>query len=318
MARQARPDPYARLAHPAGRPFLFHTGDITSPRQGASPLVSLRYFAPDARLGGLISSYYLFESDAQMTTDVLRAELAQARFVTSGAARLRFADGGIEPCPDAMLIGATSSAMVFEGDGPFALAGAGLMPVGWAALIGCDADEVADTVLPFADLAGAVVTRTLDRLKAAGSGEGAAAALDALFLTLAERARLAPLWFTRATDAWLTASPNPLVDDLVGAVDVSARQVERLSKRIYGASPKLLARKYRALQAAVRLSTGEATDWSEAAGDSFYDQSHFIREFRQFVGLTPTRFAAESAGVMRLTLEGRRRLPGIPKLALLS
>lgn len=281
-------------------------------------MVSLRYFAPDARLNGLISSYYLFDSDEVLTSDVMRAELAQARFVMRGAARMRFAGGGFTHCPSAMLIGASTGSMVFEGDGPFTLAGAGLLPAGWAALIGCDANEVSDTVLPFADLAGAIVTRTLDRLRVSGTADGAVRALDALFLTLAERARTAPFWFTAVTDNWLTASPNPQIDQLVDATGVSARQVERLANRIYGASPKLLARKYRALQAAVRLGTGAAADWSDAAGEHFYDQSHFIREFKQFVGLTPTKFALESASVMKMTIAGRQALPGMPKLALLS
>ena len=281
-------------------------------------MVSLRYFAPDARLNGLISSYYLFEADEPQISDILRAELAQARFVVRGATRLIAQDGGTISCPSAMLIGSTSSSFTFEVDGPCVVAGAGLMPAGWAALIGCSADELADTVLPFDEVAGAIVARTLGRLQSSGCVDGVPAALDALFLTLAERARSVPLWFTKATDDWLTASPSPQVDDLVASTGVSARQVERLAKRYYGASPKLLARKYRALQAAVRMGTGAAPDWAEAAGEHFYDQSHFIREFKQFVGMTPNKFVVESAPIMRLTIAGRQALPGMPKLALYS
>jgi AraC-like DNA-binding protein len=281
-------------------------------------LVSLRYFAPDPRLNGLISSYYLFQSDEPRISDILRAELAQARFVIRGATRLVFAEGGMLDCPPAMLLGSTNRSLTFEGDGPCAVAGAGLLPAGWAALVGCSADELADTVLPFDEVAGAIVPRTLDRLQSCGCADAVPTALDGLFLTLAERARSVPLWFTRATDDWLTASPAPEVDDLVAATGVSVRQIERLAKRYYGASPKLLARKYRALQAAVRMGTGAATDWSEAAGEYFYDQSHFIREFKQFVGMTPSKFLTESAPVMRLTIAGRQALPGMPKLALYS
>lgn len=279
-------------------------------------MVSLRYFAPDARLNGLISSYYLFQSDEPKISDILRAELAQARFVVRGATRLVFPEGAAIACPSAMLIGSTSSSLTFEGDGPCVVAGAGLMPAGWAALIGCSADELSDTVLPLAEVAGAIADRTLARLQS-GSGD-IAAALDGLFLALATRARSVPLWFMQATDDWLTASPSPQVDDLVASTDLSARQVERLAKRYYGASPKLLARKYRALQAAVRMGTGAAPDWSEAAGEHFYDQSHFIREFKQFVGMTPNKFLVESAPIMRLTIAGRQALPGMPKLALFS
>jgi hypothetical protein len=59
---------------------------------------------------------------------------------------------------------------------------------------------------------------------------------------------------------------------------------------------------------------GEAAGWSEAAGDAFYDQAHFIREFRAFTGLTPARFQAEIAPLTRITMTRRRQLPGLPNL----
>jgi len=281
-------------------------------------MVSLRYFAPAEPLRGLVSSYYLFEAEAARVDDLMRAELAQVRFVLRGRVAARFAAGGTVDCPPALLTGPTSGPMAFEGRGPLAVVGAGLMPLGWAALIGCGADELADRAVALDAVVGAAATRAFDRLQGARGPDAMVAALDALFLALLERGRAAPRWFARAADDWLTASRSPRVDALVATTGLSARQVERLAKRVYGASPKLLARKYRTLQAAVRIGTGEARTWMDAAGDAFYDQPHFIREFKQFVGMTPHRFAIESAPVMRLTIDGRRRLPTLPKLALYS
>lgn len=281
-------------------------------------MVSLRYFAPAGPLRGLISSYYLFQVDAARMTDLLRAELAQVRFILKGRLLSSFSGGEPIDCPRAMLSGPTSGPIVFEVHGPLTVVGVGLMPAGWAALIGCHADELADDVAPLDALLGPVVARTYERLANTCCPENIAPVLDALFLTLAERAHSAPLWFTDAADAWLTGSPSPQVDDLIEAAGVSARQVERLARRYYGASPKLLARKYRTLQAAVRMGTGEAPTWMDAAGDAFYDQPHFIREFKQFVGMTPHRFAVDSAPVLRMTIERRRQLPTMPKLALYS
>lgn len=281
-------------------------------------MVSLRYFAPAEPLRGLISSYYLFETDVPRVDDLLRAELAQIRFTLKGRLVSRFADGKVVESPRAQINGPTSGPVVFEGHGPLTVLGAGLMPVGWATLIGCHADELADNAVPLDAVIGPAAAGTLERLLNAGSSHAMVAALDTLFMGLAERARTVPRWFTLAADEWLMASAAPQVDDLVEATGMSARQIERLAKRVYGASPKLLARKYRALQAAVRMGTGEAQTWMDAAGDAFYDQPHFIREFKQFIGMTPHRFAVESAPVLRLTIERRRQLPTLPKLALYS
>jgi methylphosphotriester-DNA--protein-cysteine methyltransferase len=124
-----------------------------------------------------------------------------------------------------------------------------------------------------------------------------------------------PVWFTRLTDDWLTGSCNPDVDVLVTKSGMSARSVERLAKRIYGASPKLLSRKYRTLNAAVRLGNGDIVGWTDLADNAYYDQPHFIREFKQFVGMTPSRFLAEAAPLMRLTIVRRNMVPDMPKLA---
>ena len=281
-------------------------------------MVSLRYFAPAEPLRGLISSYYLFEVDAPRLDDLLRAELAQMRFVLRGRIVAHFANGRTVDCPSTMLSGPTLGPVVFEGHGPLTVVGVGLMPAGWAALIGCHADELADHATALDGALGPLVAQTHERLANTCCPEAMVGVLDSLFLKLAERARRVPVWFTEVADAWLTGSAAPQVDDLVAAADVSARQVERLARRFYGASPKLVARKYRALQAAVRMGTGEAPNWMDAAGEAFYDQPHFIREFKQFVGMTPHRFAVESAPVLRLTIERRRQLPTMPKLALYS
>jgi methylphosphotriester-DNA--protein-cysteine methyltransferase len=162
------------------------------------------------------------------------------------------------------------------------------------------------------------VNRVLDRLGNASSDEDRCHAINDFLLDRLAQARSPAQWFTRLADAWLTGSTNPDVDALVAASGMSARSVERLTHRIYGASPKLLSRKYRALQAAVRLGTGEAVGWADAAADAFYDQAHFIREFKTFTGMTPARFLVEAAPITRLTIARRRQLPGLPRLALIA
>ena len=49
--------------------------------------------------------------------------------------------------------------------------------------------------------------------------------------------------------------------------------------------------------------------WQELCDDStFYDQSHFIREIKHFIGLTPHQLMASPTEVARLTLQRRELL----------
>lgn len=281
-------------------------------------MVTVRYFAPALQLRGLISSYYWCETPLAVLHDRMRAELGQVRFIVEGSLRHTYDDGRVVDCPSCLLAGPTTGPVATTAAGPFRVFGAGLMPAGWATLIGSDADTLADAVVDLGSVAGALGRIAYDEIGNATDDAARVAAADRFFTTLLTDARPVPLWFTRLADEWLIATPNPQVDALVAASGMSNRQVERWSKRHYGASPKLLARKYRALQAAVRLGTGEACDWAEAAGDAFYDQSHFIREFKTFVGMTPSHFLAHAAPVSRLTIARRRMLPGMPRLALCS
>src|SRR3546814_12192628 len=101
---------------------------------------------------------------------------------------------------------------------------------------------------------------------------------------------------------------SPNVDALIAETGLSGRQVERLTNRIYGAPPKLLARKYRALRIASSLS-GEGVDWQDLMGDAFYDQYHFIRECQSVKGQTPTQFPLVPKTLTRL-MTARRRISG--------
>ncbi|WP_448582837.1 helix-turn-helix domain-containing protein [Thermaurantiacus sp.] len=279
------------------------------------PSLSLHYYPPSPALRGLISSYYVFNLGARQVRDILRAEVAQVRFVLRGHGYIAYGDNPFEPMPVTSLAGPSGSAIRFHAFGPFRLIGVGLLPAGWAALIGEEASRYADRLVDLSGLAPALVREALLQMQEARDHAGLCAAADRLFLALAERARTPPLWLTRPTDAWLVGSPSPDVNALVAALGMSNRQVERMVARVYGASPKYMARKYRTLQAAVRLGLRPDLGWQGAAGTAFYDQSHFIRDFRHFVGMTPGQFiAGGTPWLTRLTIAKRSCGAALPQL----
>jgi AraC-like DNA-binding protein len=284
-----------------------------------APQFSLRYFSPAAPLRNWVSSYYVFEADIPVLADTLRAELPQVRFMYQGTGTFAYGGGTEVPMPRAALCGPTNVAVNFKAVGPLRIFGAGLLPAGWAALVGAGASEFADTLTDLEAVAGPVARRALDRMGEARSHREVVAAADAFFLLLSMQASPPPLWFTRAADEWLAGSINPDVNELVAMTGMSSRQIERLALKVYGASPKMLSRKYRALQAAVRLGLNPDAGWEAAAAGVFYDQSHFIRDFKTFVGMTPSQFTdKDSPWLTRLTIAKRQNLVTMPKLNLVS
>jgi AraC-like DNA-binding protein len=93
--------------------------------------------------------------------------------------------------------------------------------------------------------------------------------------------------------AALEADPMRPIAGLAAEVGVSHGHLDREFTGIVGLSPRVLSRilRLRALLAAIDVYG--AVDWPGlAAAYGWFDQSHFIRDFRRHTGVTPSRYVA--------------------------
>lgn len=71
----------------------------------------------------------------------------------------------------------------------------------------------------------------------------------------------------------------------------SVRQLQRLFGHYVGASPKWVIARYRLHEALARLQSGQAQpDAALALALGYFDQAHFIRDFRRLVGRPPAAY----------------------------
>jgi len=272
--------------------------------------VRLDYAVPEAGLAEYISLFYLFEADVPVFEDTERADYAQIRFrLNDRPAEYRFPDGIVQQPTDTHLRGATTGPVHVRAEGPVRMFGAGITPAGWAALIGTDASGMINRVVDATELFGDRLGGPRARLAAAACVAEMASIADPLLRELIGDSDGGSLGFVQAVDSWLASSISPELDDLVAVTGLSRRQVERKCNALYGTPPKLLARKYRALRAAVALASGE-TNLGDVIECGFYDQSHLIREIKQFTGLTPRQIEADPPLLSRLTTTQRLALGG--------
>ncbi|HUP98371.1 MAG TPA: helix-turn-helix domain-containing protein [Usitatibacter sp.] len=86
--------------------------------------------------------------------------------------------------------------------------------------------------------------------------------------------------------------------ELLKGAGIGRRQLERRFADAVGIGPALFAAIVRFRRVFDVLEREGARPWTEAALEAgYYDQSHFIREFKRFVGCTPTEFEAERSGL---------------------
>jgi len=283
----------------------------------AADMVALSYFVPPADLADHFGAMYLFTADQPRVTDHTRADFAQVRFMLAGSGDYHFSDGRIVETPDVCLLGPTSMATHFDVAGPMQVVGVTVLPLGWAALRIGDAAAIADGALDLCVRFGSPWWEMLHVLRSMEDPQAAAGVFWAFIRAQLHPVSPAEQRFVAETDRWLANEQSPRVEVLQENTGLSARQLARWCNRLYGAPPKYLARKYRALRFA-QILTREDLDWSGISGDAFYDQSHFIREMKHFTGLTPTELRDQASIVTRLSMKRAELDEGIARLSRIS
>lgn len=264
-------------------------------------------------MAGYISAFYLFETDENQLEEIERADIAQLRFILKGGGQMVFADDDVRQIGLASIVGPRMKASRLRIDGPAASFGMGLLPAGWIVLTG----QPAHTYVNGTFDAHGLVKGDLDSLRTAiteaASFEDMVAASEQFLAKLLKSSETPPFRLIQAVDEWLEESIAPDVGTLSEKTGLSPAQLQRQLKVIYGASPKLLARKYRALKTAVLIANGEGV-WQDYVGEAYYDQSHCIREIKEFTGITPAAIR-KTPRLTKATFE-RHKLKGqISKLA---
>jgi AraC-like DNA-binding protein len=81
------------------------------------------------------------------------------------------------------------------------------------------------------------------------------------------------------------------ISDLGVAARASSTYLAQRFKEVIGVTPKRLARSYRFTATVLAINVAAPIDWGDvAARAGYFDQAHFVHEFREFTGLTPTRY----------------------------
>jgi len=285
--------------------------------------IEVRLIAPTGAAAQLATTFFRLHCSERAIRDVQPSSLGIFAVMPRGGGQLHFLDGRSEPSHRLNLITPTDAAATFVVEGPWDILGAMLSPAGWASLTGLSAAEAGNRLhdahgrLPAPMIAaGKAIVEDYQSL----TDEALSARLSQALLDSAAPLPPDHLRFIRAVSEWLAGSLSPAIPELPARTDYSERQIQRLAERYFGMTPKGLARKYRALRAAVLLSRPDlGADDVAAIQEHFYDQSHMIREIRRFAGRTPARIAdpdtpyLASFMTLRDFREGGGRMAPIPR-----
>ena len=281
--------------------------------------VRSRFFTPPSRYDGCFTTFYHLALDVEgggSVTDYLQPEWGNIRFFAGSLPSARIGQSSVS----GVRFGATGPSSLpcqFE-MGSARMWGIGFLPMGWARFIEADAYDLANLVCD-------------------GAQHPAFAKFDALTPVLTDpeasdeeqlahiAATLAPLMRPSRDEpkilrvhAALVGGNFCSVSDLAQHCGMSVRTLERVCRRYFGFTPKRLMRRQRFMRSLTSFmlsqSHGGASRapgrWTEAMDAEYHDQAQFTREFREFMTMLPSDYAALEHPILASFMEARARVWG--------
>ncbi|HEY6330424.1 MAG TPA: helix-turn-helix domain-containing protein [Blastocatellia bacterium] len=203
------------------------------------------------------------------------------------------ADDSVELIPGSLVAGPRSEYTVIDAPSGTSLIGVHFKPGGGFPFFEVPAGELHNSTVSLDLLWGTWARELRERLIEEQSVEGRFRILEQTLLTQAVQAAR-PQWrspvVSFALDRFQSRSSVSAVTDSIG---LSPRRFIQVFNDEVGLTPKLFCRVVR-FQDVLRTIHGEASvDWADLAlSCNYFDQAHFIHDFKAFSGISPTTYLA--------------------------
>lgn len=276
--------------------------------------VKVQFFAPDpaiARYVPVLNFNDIRVGDGETIVDYLHPEWGNIRFIRGEMPLVSLGNRPAHRAPGFVIAGPTSMAHRIA-SGSMQSWGIGLLPLGWVKLFGGSAQDYADRVCCGFD--DPVFAKLRPLAEALLSGPPACPDAEAARINrvLVDLFAAAP-----ADDDMVAKAHEILLDPALCSVakwaerlGVSERSVERLSRRAFGFPPKLLLRRQRFLRTLAQAMLDPKLRYIDTLDERYYDQAHFARDFRRFMGMTPSAYRKMPKPMLGAAVFGRMQAAG--------
>lgn len=252
-------------------------------------------FQPQADLQSLVKCYWTLEVPAGPNPQ-------KQRIVPDGCTELIFILGDdirrytsanefiIQP--RALVVGQITEPFVIEPTGYVHCFATRFYPYGFSNFITTALKELENKETPIAQLFDAATATALEQaIIAAGSSEERIEIIEKFLLDMLNEEAVIDRIVKKAIDTLLSTNGSKPIKAILQEDPSKRRQLERKFIKQVGLSPKQLGKVIR-LQAALKTLLSEKGETlTQIAYDSdYYDQAHFIKDFREFTGINPKEF----------------------------
>lgn len=257
--------------------------------------IDVRFYRLSEALQPYFTALYAFDfecPEGEVVEDYLHPEWTAMRFSVGLVPMGCIGSGELRPQWPFVVSGPTSRPLHF-GITSGRIWGLGLQPAGWARFASGSVAELTDTTVdgsvhpafaPFRPIQDIVSDPALE-------ADGIAERINALLMEHEGR----PFRHEELIFACQEALRDPDIANVAGLgerLGINARALERLCNRYFGFPPKTLLRRQRFLRSLARYMLDGERVWSSALDEHYYDQAQFVKDFRAFMGMTPSEYGA--------------------------
>ena len=215
---------------------------------------------------------------------------AAERVLPTGCMGLVF---GIGDCAriGAVVSGARTQSIILDTSAPLSLIGVNFKPGGGYPFFDVPAGELQDQSVPLYDLWKRQAQDLHERINGAPDIATIFRLLESALLTRLNRRVAHSPAMAYAVQAFHETETASSVGAVVEHTGLSPRRFIETFRNHVGLAPKAFCRVARFRQVVASIGSSPCVDWAEIAlRCGYFDQAHFIHDFRAFAGMTPTQY----------------------------
>ena len=197
--------------------------------------------------------------------------------------------------PRCFVFGQITSPLEIEPTGFSGIIAARFHPDGFAPFLSFPINEMENKAVALEKIFGAEAADFENNVLSASSNEERIKLIESFLINKLSLPEAADRIAKSSVEILLNYNGQVSVDELAEQLNINRRQLERKFSSAIGLSPKQLSKVIR-LQATLKmLQQKQFTSLTSLAYESgYYDQAHFIKDFKEFTGMSPKQFYSDS------------------------
>lgn len=255
-------------------------------------------FEPSEKLTDLVKCYWTLENPKQATPHrqtIVPDGCMEMIFHYGDLYKQYLENGNSIVQPRCFVIGQLTQPLEIAPTGSTGIFSVRFHPNGFLTSASIPIKKMENTAVSLEKLFGKDGTEIEQRILSATSTSERIKTIETFLLKRLQHAETIDYIIQSTITTILTVNGQLSVDELSKKTNINRRQLERKFSSTIGLSPKQLLKIIR-LQTTLKLLLNKQFNslTSLAYEGEYYDQSHFIKDFKEFTGLTPKEFYSDN------------------------